>query len=323
MPGKDHLSDFMKSVSGTVCLLCGVRTKTFWLVMDSSVVAAARAGESPYGQSAGGFDEFSRHLTAPGGTSAAAGLLRGQLSKQADGRRRSVLEAVSDMVRADYAFDSGEKAMEAGDTAKAAKAYKISAGTGKPAGYRAAVRLGELAAAAGDSKAAIKWYRQATATAETDVKAVAHLYLGNALRGANRLAEAYDAYRPAIVDGPVAVRGLAACRAGQALENLGRPEEAKVAYRQALTLGTHGAAEAAVDLGALAEDDGDWAQARKFAEYAVKSDEPRPVQHGAFNLARYWEHRRRSRKARKYYRIAARGDDEALALRARAALRAL
>jgi tetratricopeptide (TPR) repeat protein len=225
---------------------------------------------------------------------------------------------MSERYRADFSFEGGREALAAGDKAKATAAFTICAGTRKPVAYQAAIQLGDLAAADGRGVAAIKWYRQATAAAEAEVKAAAHLYLGIALRKANRLAEAYDALRPATVDGPVAIRGLAACRAGQTLEDLGRREEAKAAYHQALSLATHGSAEAAVNLGAFAEEDGDWARARKFAEYAFKSGEPGPVQSAAFNLARYWEHRRRGRKARKYYEIAARGDNQGLAMRAKA-----
>lgn len=322
VPGRDQMSALLKGLSGTACLLCGVRTKTYKLLVDAADVARARAGGSVYtAEPADGFGRFNqRRGTGAGGSSKAAEQLRGQLSGRADSQRRAVLERMSERYRADFSLEGGREALAAGDKAKATKAFTICAGTGKPAAYRAAIQLGDLAAADGRGPAAIKWYRQATAAAEPEVKAAAHLYLGIALRKANRLAEAYDALRPATVDGPVVIRGLANCRAGQTLEDLGRRHEAKVAYRQALSLGTHGSAEAAVNLGAFAEEDGDWAQARKFAEYALKSDESGPAQSAAFNLARYWEHRRRGRKARKYYEIAARGDNKGLAMRARAML---
>jgi tetratricopeptide (TPR) repeat protein len=319
VPGRDQLSEFMTTISGTACMLCGVRTNTYLLLVDAEDVARARAGGSVYSaESAAEFGQ--QRSTRAGGSSKAAEQLRGQLSGRADRQRRAVLEKLSETHRADFSFEGGQRALAAGDKAKATAAFTICAGTGKPPAYRAAIQLGDLAAADGRGAAAIKWYRRATAAAEPEVKAAAHLYLGVALRKANRPAEAYDALRTATVDGPVAIRGLAGYGAGQALEELGRREEAKAAYRQALSLDTHGSAGAAMNLGALAEEDGDWTQARRYAEYAVKSGEPGPAQNAAFNLARYWEHRRRGRKARKYYEMAARGDNEGLAMRARAML---
>jgi tetratricopeptide (TPR) repeat protein len=324
MAHREELGDFMKSIKGTVCPFCRVEAQTFWLVMDSADVNAIRTGKLPASAPPGaGFEMFGTPSTAGSRrSSAAAEILRAQVSASADRQRRETLERITDLVRAEFAFKGGQQALEAGDRAKAIAAFTICAGTGKPEAHRAAFQLGELAKERGQSAAAIKWYRQAAESDEPEVRAIGFLYLGIALRQASRQEEALAAFRSAVACGPTPVHGLAAHRVGQVLEDLGRRSEAKAAYDFAVSLKALGSADAALNLGALEDEDGNWERARKFAEYAYKSDEQHLKQNAAFNLARYWEQRRRRSKARKYYEIAARGDDGVLAARAEAILRA-
>lgn len=324
MAGREELGDFMKSVKGTVCPFCRVKTQTFWLVMDSADVNAIRSGNVPASGAAGaGFERFG--TPSPAGrrhSSAAAGILRAQVSGAADRQRRATLERISDRYRAEFAFKGGEQALEAGDRAKAIAAFTICAGTAKPEAHRAAFRLGDLATEDGRNADALKWYRRTAESDEPEIRAIGYLYLGIALRRTSRWDDALAAFQSAVACGPTTAHGLAAYRVGQVLEDLGRRAEAKDAYDVAVGLKAPGSAEAALALGALEDEDGNWEAARKFAEYAYKSDEEHVKQTAAFNLARYWEQRRRRSKARKYYEIAARGADRGLAARAAAILAA-
>ncbi|MFI7066392.1 tetratricopeptide repeat protein [Kribbella sp. NPDC050124] len=324
MASRDELGDFMKSVKGSVCPFCRVRTQSFWLVMDSADVNAIRSGNLPASDPAGvGFERFGTPSPAAAGqSSAAAKILRAQVSGAAERQRLAMLEKIGDLYRAEFAFRGGEEALEAGDRAKAITAFTICAGTGKPEAHRAAFRLGDLATEDGRSTDALRWYRRTAESDEPEIRAVGFLYLGIALHRTSQWEDALAAFRSAVACGPTTAHGLAAHRIGQVLADLGRRSEAKAAYGVAVGLEAPGSAEAALALGALEDEDGNWDAARKFAEYAYKSNEEHVKQTAAFNLARYWEQRGRRSKARKYYEIAARGADSGLAARAAAIVRA-
>ncbi|WP_410575499.1 tetratricopeptide repeat protein [Amycolatopsis sp. cmx-4-61] len=317
--------EYLKSVAGTICPLCGTRTETFMLVVDSEDyrkigdgVGTWNRGEEP----AAGFSGFTdRADSGPRGTSAAAERLRGQLREQADRRRKATCQAITDFAAAGVALSVGREAKAAGQLAEARRAFEACAGTGKPEAFAAGFHLGELAEADRDLAAAARWYRLAAGTADASLRAAATLYLGTVLRTSGDLDGATAAFQRCVDCGVAPMQGMAAFRLGAARHDRNDREGAREAYEFTLDLDDElSSPDAAMNLGALEEENGDWNRARSLWEYAHERGQAETSLLAAFNLGRYWQHQGNNRKARKFFKVAVRSEDPSVAARAKAYL---
>lgn len=317
--------EFLNSISGTVCPLCGVRAKEFYLVADSEEFEKRRNGTDIWNwgdEPTAGFARFGVQSDAPSrGSSAAADRLRGQLSNAANRRKKTMCQEITDFAQADIALKVGRKARDAGQLDRAKKAFEVCAGSGKPEGFQAAFHLGELAEVERNRSSAVRWYRQAAETPEVTLRAVASLHLGIACWETGQLDAAARAFQRCVDCGPNPVQAMATVRLGDVRYEQDDRAGAREAYEFAVGLQDRlGSPEAAVNLGALEQEDGHWDRAKDLWDYAHESGDAETSRVAAFNLGRFWEHCGKNRQARKFYELARYSEDPDIVARACAIL---
>lgn len=321
----NQTAEFLKSISGTVCPLCGLRAEEFWLVADSADIKKVRDGTGTWNLADDPTGEFARFGvrsdSSPRGSSAAADRLRGQLSASTDRRRKEMCQTITDVSKANVAMIVGLKAREAGQLGKARKAFEVCAGTGKAESFQAAYHLGDLDAAERNHSSAARWYERAAETPDANLRAVASVFLGVAYWKTGQLDAAERVFQRCADSGVSPAQGIAAHKLGVLRSEQNDRIGARAAYEFAVGLRDRlSSPDAALNLGAMEEDDGNWDRARDLWDYAHKSGPAETSRLAAFNLGRYWDHRGKDRKARTCYEIAQHCDDLSFASRARAIL---
>jgi tetratricopeptide (TPR) repeat protein len=248
-------------------------------------------------------------------------MLRRQVAGEHEQQRTEVCRKVTKLCSGSFALAEGKKAEKRGDLGEARRAYQFAAESDDDAARtRAEYEIGCLDNAKGDLSAAVLRFRKSATTTESNLRAIALLYLGIALRTLHDIDGARKAYQECVDCGDTYARGMAGFRLGSVLADLGRAAEAREAYEFTVGLDAAGSAEAAVNLGVMAEADGRWDQAKSLWEYAFAATEEneKVKATAAFNLGRVWEHEGQLRKAKDFYQIAADMPDPAIAERARA-----
>ncbi|MCP2203975.1 hypothetical protein LX90_007704 [Lentzea flava] len=313
--------DFILSVAGTTCPLCGVRTEEFYLVADTVDIQHVESGTGTWNLATGpdgGYAGFGgKQENASRGTSSAAQRLRRQLAEQADQEKQRMCRLITDSAQAGVAFTVGDKAEQDGRLDQARRAFEVCAGTGGRESFQAALRLGQLWESEQDHRSAARWYRQAADAPDAELRAAANLLLGSARQKIGEVDAAERAYQRAVDCGTGSLQALAALRVGMSRHDRGDRTGARDAYERVIALEDEVASpDAALNLGALEEEAGNWERARELWDYAHSCGALETSRLAAFNLGRYWAHRGKRRRARKFYRIAEHSENPEIAVRA-------
>jgi hypothetical protein len=228
---------------------------------------------------------------------------------------------MTDALQASTTLGVGVKAWQEGRLDDARRALTACAGTLSDEAPRAAVLLGDMAAKEKKRAEAARWFEQAAAATDGEVRAAAYFLLAALGERAGDRRAAERNYQMCLDVGGSRHFGEASRQLGDLRMHRCDLAGAIEAYRPGLDADDpEMAAGIAVNLAWVYEETGDWPAAVRLWKFAYgKSDgEARLV--AAFNLGRVWDRRRVRPWARHYYRIALAAKEAGVADRARAAL---